>query len=315
MGTNLGIRSGTKPDSLGTFDVNPVIENPGSVLCVASWSQYEYFGWSNYNPSENWAARSTVSGIGRADLSQYTTPGVPAYATDVMSASGGTTTQVLVMLGTPYFVVNNGGTYTLYGPDGKVVSSGWFESGWVRYGTLENKIVVEVDFQHEPLPVGASVNYTIVAEDMSTINNIGTNSKAGSTTLQEPFAAGLMVGDRFMPIITLTAPSNQLTGPVFHSHITKAMVTTKRQDEVLLALVWADEAQGPGESPKTKWLDCWAEYEYLKGLEAAGNTINLTMGSMVKLAYIDQIEFSPEDVNANRTFFQGTIIVKCVTLS
>jgi hypothetical protein len=36
LGTNLGIRSGTKPDSLGTFDVNPVIEDPGSVLCVAS---------------------------------------------------------------------------------------------------------------------------------------------------------------------------------------------------------------------------------------------------------------------------------------
>jgi hypothetical protein len=39
------------------------------------------------------------------------------------------------------------------------------------------------------------------------------------------------------------------------------------------------------------------------------------MGSMTKLAYIDQIEFSPEDVNADRTFFQGTIIVKCITLS
>ncbi|MDE1816942.1 MAG: hypothetical protein KGI11_10340, partial [Thaumarchaeota archaeon] len=168
LGTNLGIRSGTKPDSTGAFDVNPVIEDMGGVLCVASWSQYEYFGWSNYNPSEAWAGRSTVSGLGRADLSQYTTPGVPAYATDVMGASAGTTTQVLVMSGVPYFVVNNSGAYTLYGPDGNVVASGWFEPGWIRYGTLENKIVVEVDFQHEPLPSGASVNYKIVAEDMTT---------------------------------------------------------------------------------------------------------------------------------------------------
>ncbi len=315
LGTNLGIRSGTKPDSTGAFDVNPVIEDPGSVLCVASWSQYEYFGWSNYDPSENWASRSTVSGLGRADLSQYTTPGVPAYATDVMGATAGTTTQVLVMLGTPYFVVRENGTYSLYGPDGKVVPSGWFEPGWIRYGSLENKIVVEVDFQHEPLPSGGSINYTIVAEDMSTINDIGTNSKAGSTTLQDPFAAGLMVGDRFMPIITLTAPTNQLTGPVFHSHITKAMTTTKRNDEILLALVWADEAQGPGEAPKTKWMDCWAEYEYIKGLEGTGNTVNLTMGSMVKVAYIDQVMLEPTDVNADRTFFQGTVTVKCITLT
>ncbi|MDE1816822.1 MAG: hypothetical protein KGI11_09740, partial [Thaumarchaeota archaeon] len=118
MGTNLGIRSGTKPDSLGVFDVNPVITDPGPVQCVASYRQYEYFGWSNYNPTENWATRTTVSGLGRADLSQYTTPGVPAYATDVMGATAGTTTQVLLMSGTPYFVVLNSGTYTLYGPDG-----------------------------------------------------------------------------------------------------------------------------------------------------------------------------------------------------
>src|ERR1019366_7041807 len=125
MGTSLGIRGGTKPDSSGVFDVNPVIEAPGSVLCVASWSQYEYFGWSNYNPTEEWTSRSAVSGLGRSDLSQYSNPGIPAYASDVMGSSGGVTTQVVVIAGVPYFVVNNSGAYTLYGPDGKVVPSGW----------------------------------------------------------------------------------------------------------------------------------------------------------------------------------------------
>ena len=315
MGTNLGIRSGTKPDSLGTFDVNPVIEDMGPVQCVASWSQYEYFGWSNYDPSEPWATRPTVSGLGRADLSQYTTPGVPAYATDVMGATGGTTTQCLVVLGTPFFVVNNAGTYTLYWPNGLVVAEGWFEPGWIRYGTLENKIVVEVDFQHEPLPAGASIDYKIVSENMTNVTDVGSNSLAGSTTLDEPFNAGLMVGDRFMPIITLTAPSARNVGPVFHSHITKAMVTTKRQDEVLLALVWSDEAQTLGPSGRTWWLDLYLEYVYLKGLEQLGETVNLTMGGLVKVAYIDQIMLEPTDMSADRQFFQGTLTVKLVTLS
>ena len=315
MGTNLGIRSGTKPDSAGTFDVNPVIEDMGAVQCVASWSQYEYFGWSNYDPSEQWAARSTVSGLGRADLSQYTTPGVPAYATDVMGASAGTTTQCLVILGVPYFVVNNAGVYTLYGPDGLVVPSGWFEPGWIRYGTLENKIVVEVDFQHEPLPAGSSVDYKIVSETMTNVTDVGSNSLAGSTTVDSPFNAGLMVGDRFMPIITLAAASGQLSGPVFHSHITKAMVTTKRQDEVLLALVWSDEAQTLGPAGRTWWLDLYLEYLYLKGLEQLGQTVNLTMGGVVKVAYIDQIMLEPTDVSADRQFFQGTLTVKLIPLS
>lgn len=323
MGTSLGIRSGTKPDSTGVFDVNPVIEDPGNVLCVASWSQYEYFGWSNFNATENWASRATTGGLGRADLSQYTTPGVPAYASDVMGATAGLTTQVVVLpgpagttAGVPYFVVNNSGAFTLYGPDGYVVPSGWVEPGWVRYGTLENKIVVEVDFQHKPLPAGCSVTYQIVSEDTETVNDVGTNSVVGSTTVDDPFSAGLLVGDRFMPVITLTRSTDQLSGPTFLSHITKAMVTTKRQDEVLLALIWEEKDYTIGPSQKSWAMDLMAEYAYLKGLEGSGTTVNLTLLSLVKVAYIDQVRMEPlEGPNAQRTWFRGTLTVKLVTLS
>ena len=316
LGTNLGIRSGTKPDSNGVFDVNPVIEAPGNVLCVASWSRFEYFGWSNYNPTEEWASRPTISGLGRADLSQYSTPGIPAYATDVMGATTGLTTQVVVMAGVPYFVVNNGGAYALYGPDGKVVTSGWMEPGWIRYGSLENKILVEIDFQHLPLPSGASVAYDVVSEDATTVTQVGTNSTPGSTTVRDPFSAGLITGDRFMPIITLSSTPAQDTGPTFLSHITKAMTTTKRNDEVLLALVWDDETRTLGPANKTWQMDLLAEYTYLKGLEATGNTVNLTMLSLAKVAYIDQVMLEPfDEVNDQRTFFKGTVTVKMITLS
>lgn len=317
MGTSLGIRSGTKPDSNGTFDVDPVIQAPGSVLCVSSWGQYMYFGWSNFVAAEPWAStRPTVSGLGRADLSQYTNPGIPAYATDVMGATVGTTNQVLLINAVPYFVVLNAGTYTLYGPDNKVVPSGWIEPGWVRYGTLESKILVEIDFQHEPLPSGGSVNYQVVLEDKSTVVNIGTNSVALSTTIKTPLPAGLMVGDRFLPIITLTAPSNQASGPVFLSHVTKAMVTTKRQDEVLLALVWADQVRSIGPAAKTWDQDCFAEYFYLKGYEATGQVITLTMGGNVRTAFIDQVMLEPNnEMTSNRQWFMGTVTVKMITLS
>ena len=315
MATSLGIRSGTKPDSTGTFDVNPVIEDPGSVLCVTSWSQYMYFGWSNYAPAEPWAPnRPVVAGLGRADLSQYTTAGVPGYATDVMGQSAGITTAVVVMGGVPYFVVLKSGTYTLYGDDNNVVPSGWMEPGWVRYGTLENKIVVEVDFQHEPLPSGASVQYQIVSEDKATVTNVGTNSVAGSTSVLEPLPAGLMVGDRFMPIVTLTSTANQSAGPVFLSHITKAMVTTKRQDEILLAIILSDEVQSLGPAPQTWYQNCLTEYMYLKSLEQSGEIINLTMGGIVRVAFIDQIMLEPDGVDQYRQWFQGAATVKLISL-
>lgn len=322
IATSLGIRSGTKPDATGTFDVNPVIEDPGNVTCVTSWSQYMYFGWSNFNAAEPWApTRPAVSGLGRADLSQYTTPGVPAYATDAMGQSAGVTTAVVTMAGlagttagVPYFVVLESGTYTLYGPDNKVVPSGWLEPGWVRYGTLENKIVVEVDFQHKPLPAGASVSYNIIYEDEATNAFIGSNTTAESTTVDEPLLAGLMVGDRFMPIITLTSTPAQDVGPIFLSHITKAMVVTNRQDEILLALVFADEVLGLGPDSKTWYMNCLNEYAYLKSLEKAGIIVTLTMGAMVRSCFIDQIMLEPENVDQYRDWFMGALTVKLISL-
>jgi hypothetical protein len=320
LGTSLGVRTGTDANNTGIFNINPVIEAPGPVLCTAPWSQYQYFGWSNYNPVEDWAPnRPTLGGIGRADLSQYTTPGVPAYATDVMGVSAGTTTQVIVINAVPYFVVLNAGTYTLYGPDGKLVASGWLEPGWVRYGTLENKILVEVDFQHEPLPAGSSVNYEITSEDLVLLTNIGTypsNNLAGSTTVKDPLSAGLMVGDRFLPLITLASTPDQSAGPVFLSHITKAMVTTKRQDEILLALIWTEDVRTLGPSDKRWYQDCFNEYLYLKGLEGTGQVVNLTMGSEVRTAFIDQVMLEPNlEMTSQRTWFMGTVTVKLVSLS
>jgi hypothetical protein len=315
LGTSLGVRTGTDANSNGIFDINPVIEDPGSVLCTAAWAQYQYFGWSNYNPSENWATRSTLAGLGRADLSQYTTSGVAAYASDVMGASAGTTTQVVVISGVPYFVVDNAGAYTLYGPDNKVVASGWFEPGWIRYGTLENKILVEVDFQHEPLPSGAGVDYKIVYENTETVVDIVSNFVAGSTTIDEPENAGLAVGDRFMPIITLTAATGQASGPVFLSHITKAMVTTKRQDEILLALVWAERFNGLGPAQQEMYMNCWTEYVYLKGLEGTGQVVVLTMGGTVRSAFIDQVQLRPSGITDDRQWLTGSVTVKLITLS
>jgi hypothetical protein len=94
------------------------------------------------------------------------------------------------------------------------------------------------------------------------------------------------------------------------------MVTTKRQDEVLLALIWDDKTFTLGPAEKTWQMDLLAEYAYLKGLEGAGQTVNLTMLSLVKVAYIDQVKLEPfQEVNDLRTFFRGTVTVKLVTLS
>lgn len=315
LGTSVGLRTGTKPDAIGTFDVNPVITALGPVTDIACYGQYAYFSFLSWLPSETWRTRDFVTGLGRADLSQYTTPGVPAYATDVSFSNGANGNDqwcsIALYNGTPYFTI---GSYLVV-PSGKVRQSGWLETGWIRYGTLENKILVEADFQTSPLPAGTAVEYEVVLDDEVTIANLGMNESAGSTRAAEYLDTGLATGRGFMPIITLYSDPAQANTPTLRNHVTKAMVTTKRQDEILLNLVWKEQMEGVGPSQQTVSMDCFAEYLFLKDLEASGAPVTLQMGNWSRQAYIDQILDKPEDMTGDRAWFQGDLTVKLVTLT
>jgi hypothetical protein len=321
MGTSEGIRSGTTPDSTGVFDINPVVEDPGNVLCIAAWQQYEYFGWSNYNPTETWAARSTLSGVGRADLSQYTTQGVPGYATDVFASSGGIVNGVTMVNGVPYFVLyttNPQGTIlpSLWGPNGEFVDSGWIEPGWIRYGTLEPKIVVDVNFQNLPMPVGAEITFQIVDETFE-VSNIGGLLLAGETSVDDPLSAGLAVGQRFMAVITLTAGAGNLTTPNLYSWITKAVVIPIRQDEILLPIIMATEVATLQPADAAWEYDPLTEFLFLKALEASGEPFLHTLGNDSHMCYIDQIMIGSDDTTMtdDRSWLNTVILVKLITLN
>jgi len=159
------------------------------------------------------------------------------------------------------------------------------------------------------------VNYLIVSEDTLTVTNVGTNSAAGSTTVVDPLLAGLMVGDRFQPVITITSTTDQSQTPVFLSHITKAMVTTKRQDELLLCINLYESVTGLGPSSITQYFNVIKEYLFLKGLEGTGQVVTLQMGSLLCQAYIDQIMEEPDDMTTTRDWFTGDVTVKLITLT
>jgi len=322
MGTSEGIRSGTTPDSTGVFDINPVIEDPGNVLCIAAWQQYEYFGWSNYDPSELWAPnRATVSGLGRADLSQYTTQGVPGYATDVMATSGGIVNGVTMMNGVPYFITwsetHQGSLYmSLWAPNGEVVSTGWIEPGWLRYGTLEPKIVVDFNSQCLPLPAGSSLTFEIVDESAGVIN-IGGMLGTGTTYNDDNLSQGLQVGQRFMPVITLNAGTGNTESPNLISWIAKAVVIPVRQDEILLPIIMATEVATLNPADAAWQYDPLTEFLFLKALEQSGEPFLHVLGNDSHMCYIDQVMVGDPTTTMtdDRTWINTIILVKMITLN
>ena len=311
MATSLGVRTCQDTSQNGHLDTGPVINALGPSNCLSAWGGFVYFGVSNFVENDGvWEGTTTTSGLGRLAISQYSANLIPAYATDVMSTVTGTTTGCCVLNGVPYFSIQGSGAWM---PTGNLVPQGWLETGWVRYGTIEDKILVTADVRHAPLngtiqlqvvPFGGAPYYTAA----STV--------AGSTQPPYHVSAGAAVGEAFMviPILTRSA-ADPTKGPVLHRWTCRAMVTSIRQDQILLPIIWKEEDLSPQGDGTPLYLDLAKEWAFLKGLEQDGTAFNLQIGELVFLAFIDQIELKGEKWNDQRTMMTGTLNVKCLTVN
>ncbi len=78
LGTDKGVRF-CSTDSNSNLVAGQLIPTSGPVKKFTSTGRFTYFTWSNYD--------GTSSGLGRMDLSVFTAPNTPAYATDLMYTS------------------------------------------------------------------------------------------------------------------------------------------------------------------------------------------------------------------------------------
>ena len=312
LATSIGVRAAQDQSQNGHLDTGPVINALGAATCLAVWGPYVYFGISNFveNDGVYTVTSTTTSGLGRLAISQYSTALIPAYATDVLATVGGTTTATCVLNGVPYFGINGSGAWI---PTGNLVPSGWIESGWVRYGTIESKILVTADVHHDPLngtvqlqivPFGGTPYFTAVS------------SAQGTTSPPYTVGAGNAVGEAFMVIPLLTRSGTDATkGPVLRRWTCRAMVTAIRQDQIVLPLIWTEDNLSPQGDGTPLYMDLLKEWTFLKGLEAAGSAFTLQLGALTFTAFIDQIELKGRKWNDQKTMIMGTLNVKCLTIN
>ena len=75
LGTDKGVRY-CNTDNLGNLVAGPLIPTTGDVNDFVAEDRFVWFGYSNYD--------GTSGGLGRMDLSQFSSTNLPAYATDLM---------------------------------------------------------------------------------------------------------------------------------------------------------------------------------------------------------------------------------------
>jgi hypothetical protein len=224
IGTTKGIRAAAVSDD-GSLAYGPLIwENTQPVYDFAFRDRYA------------WAATSVEDEPGtiRLDLGTQISPLVFPYAYDTYYASGNTdheTTACAFINGTERLAFTTNATTTTNGSvyiesDTRLVASGYLQTGFIRYNTLENKIFKLLQPRFDTTNGGLN----IISVDSENVEYDIGNFLQGSTITEigVPYPVGGQeyIGFKF----TMTRSGDDSTlGPLFTGYQVKALPAVPRQ--------------------------------------------------------------------------------------
>jgi hypothetical protein len=306
IGTTKGIRAAVVSDD-GSLAYGPLIwENTQPVYDFAFRDKFA------------WAATGVEDEPGtiRIDLSTQISPLVFPYAYDTYYASGDTsreTTACAFINGTNRLAFTTNATATngsvYIESEDRLVSSGYLQTGYVRYNTLEGKLfkllTPRIDTTHGGL-------------NISSISYDGTEYSIGSFTMEStvqeigiPYPQGAQeyLGFKF----TLTRDTSDDTlGPLFTGYQLKSLPAVPRQRLIQYPLFCYDHESDKFGVEVGYEGSAWDRMQQLEAVENAGDTIRIedfrTGESFIGL--IEEMDFinrTPQDKRF--TGFGGTLVV------
>ena len=307
IGTTKGIRVAAVSDD-GSLAYGPLIwENTQPVYDFCFRDRYA------------WAATSVEDEPGtiRIDLGTQTSPLVFPYAYDSYKATGNTThetTACAFIDGTDRICFTTNATAT---EDGSVyiesatrlVSSGYLQTGFVRYNTLEGKIfkllTPRIDTTNGGLDI-ASIGYDYTEYPIGSFSQQSTVSEIGIPYPQGPQE---YLGFKF----TMTRSTTDDTkGPLFTGYQLKSLPAVPRQRLIQYPLFCFDREADKFGVPVGFEGSAWGRMQQLEAVENAGDTIRIedfrTGESYIGL--IEEMDFTNRTPQDKRfSGFGGTLVV------
>jgi hypothetical protein len=262
FGTTKGLRI-AQIDGSGFVEHGPLIPI-GPVAALASEGEFVWFSWRNYDTSS--------TGIGRASLSVFTSPDVPAYASDLMAPAQGQVQGIASFNGGRYFTVVASG---LYGPSTSLVQSGTLDTGNLTYSIFDPKALMSIELVTQPL-VG-SIQLAIV-DDIGTQTPIGTRDQHGSTGVGEVFGGHDIVTEQMALQLTLNRDTAPTFGPTVRRLSIRSLPVPSNVEQFTVPIILRETVQaGLGEGEDAHY-DVGAEIDFLKNLERSRRPVTYQEG-------------------------------------
>ena len=291
LGTNKGVRF-CSADSNSNLVAGSLIQTSGSVLKSASNDRFSYFTWSNYD--------GTAGGLGRMDLTTFTSANTPAYATDLMYDSSADVTNVVVFNDKPVFMIS--GIGVVVEDSSRLVSSGNIELGTYRWGIPDRKFVARVDVRSEPLK--GSIN-AYLSNDEESYEDLGTWSTLGDTENTFTGSDQKTIEAKFK--LVLTRSSTVTEGPVVTRWMARAYAAPFRSQTFSVPVLLHNKLKL--RNNREVFIDVQEETDTLDELLSNPRIIVLQLGSSTHSVIVEDIRWVPVDSYGNKWEWEGTAVV------
>lgn len=322
LATSHGFRFATMQEN-GPVLYGPAIVDYGGIYSIAADDRFVWLG----------AAGGETY---RADLSRFNETLVPAYAKDLVStgASAGNVTWLARANNKTYFVDATNGVYG-EAASGNKVASGTLTVGGIRWNSQFEKVIRKIEVRSSPeLAIATDTLFDnsetyddadlvydgLLSPVSGTIKvkvTTGTGVDLSEVTLTDRVPATLDYArsDKFDLTFTLERDATTLTaGPVLESWQIEAFPSPTRIDEIVLPVVLKKRVASSRGSGAAIQQDPKALYDGLRTLMADRSVVTYQEGNHSEQVIVDQIQFSPEQLSADADWWEGTCIVRLLTV-
>jgi hypothetical protein len=290
LGTSAGVRFSLVDDS-GDLTPGSYIPTSSPVLALEPQDRFCWFGWTDYD------ADST--GLGRVDLSVFTSPLTPAYASDLMTDGQGDVTSVATFAGKRLFTV--AGVGAVLQADTLVASGTLAGSSW-SFGIDDDKRAFGLDVSHEPLDGEVQLALSIAG---FTSGVLVESSLQGSDGPAQPVQINPITAERFSVVLTLTAGT--LAGPVVLSYKLLARPKPPMAQRFLLPILLAEVHERNGTSVRGDPFD---DYLFLRSIWRAASPVILQWGGESFTVFPTEFEWVPYKRTAVGAGWSGTCLME-----
>jgi hypothetical protein len=290
LGTDKGVRFCTA-DSNSNLIAGPLIPTSGAVRDFISEGKYVWFGWSNYD--------GTDGGLGRLDLSTFTTTNAPAFATDLMYTSTADVLSVSEFNNKRVFSIS--GVGVIVEDTDSLVASGTIETGIWRWGIPDRKFVAKIDTRAEPLK-GSITSY--ISTDSSDYESVGTWNTTDDieNTFDGTDTKAIEASFKFK----LDRGTTVTDSPVFTRWMARAYATPFRSQVFVVPILLHKKVSIRN---REYFFDVAEEQDRFDDLIAQPRVVTLQIGRRSHTVVVEDVAFNPVDAVGNAWDFEGTLTV------